>query len=51
MDIINQMMLLLDTAMCRKLLTAAEYRQISSLLQAAQGREWLGEMSRRTSNV
>ena len=51
MDILAQIMQMIDTARCRQLLTAAEYWQISSLLQAAQGRKRLEEMSWRTSNA
>ena len=51
MDILTQIMQQVDIARYRQLISVDEYRQISFILQAAQGRKRLEEMSRRTSNA
>jgi len=49
-EVLAEIMQLVDTACQRQLLTQEERRQIGLLLEAAQARQRLADMSRRVNN-
>lgn len=51
MEILNEIMRLVDSACQRQLLTQAERRLICLLLQKAEARQRLADMSKKVSNA